>query len=641
MSGKALFPSKLRFSVKNIFHTSIPCFISLNFIGNLSYRYVKDKESSVDIYAFVNNKRKDLQDSFVKKIYDLGGGKFIFQIHSPTLKKGSFYIDVKKGICLMDAERGQDAGNLAMFLRKKFMDKKIKAIYQINFDRVVRVDFYNGSSFVMELFRDGNLIVLQDDVIEYALNPREWKNRKIIRNEKYIPPSLVDPLSLKSENKIEILEKSKASIVQTMATRFNLGGELSEEILNRAGIDKNLDAKQCTDLIGQIDEKLNECLRETEDNKGYFYEEEQLVSPIRLTFLNREPDRIMEDFNDSLQMMMETEIKDTPENLRIRRIVENQEKTIDEYRKASETSREIGVIISSHFQTMKKVLQHLKTSDQERLSFDGFVIEVKSKNKAEKSAEITFNENTFKLFYDRSVGENMTSYFDSSKDYLERIEGAKIAMENSIKGIQEQQVKKKKDRPRFWFETYHWFFTPANHLVISGKNTDTNEKVVKKHMGEKDIYIHADMYGAPSTVIRNEDNAEITEEEITEAAAFAVSFSRAWQNGLTSGSAYWVSPLQVSKTPESGQYVRKGSWIVRGKRNYLFNLPLKLSIRMIDYREAKIAMIYPFRENDSDCVTIIPGSRKRDKVAQEIATKLDTDTEEIMRILPSGNADII
>lgn len=84
-------------------------------------------------------------------------------------------------------------------------------------------------------------------------------------------------------------------------------------------------------------------------------------------------------------------------------------------------------------------------------------------------------------------------------------------------------------------------------------------------MGEKDIYIHADMYGAPSTVIRNEDNAEITEEEITEAAAFAVSFSRAWQNGLTSGSAYWVSPLQVSKTPESGQYVRKGSWIVRGK----------------------------------------------------------------------------
>ena len=44
--------------------------------------------------------------------------------------------------------------------------------------------------------------------------------------------------------------------VHSLATRFNLGGELSEEILKRAGIDKNLDARECTDLIGQIDEKI-------------------------------------------------------------------------------------------------------------------------------------------------------------------------------------------------------------------------------------------------------------------------------------------------------------------------------------------------------------------------------------------------
>ena len=607
----------------------------------MAYGVVKDKESSIDIFSFVNNKRKDLQDGFIKKIYHLGEGKFIFQVHSQSLKKGSFYIDVKKGICLMDAERGQDAGNLAMFLRKKFMDKKIKDIYQINFDRVARVDFYNGSSFVMELFRDGNLIVLQDDVIEYALNPREWKNRKIVRGEKYVPPSLIDPISLSTEKKAEILEKSKASIVQTMATRLNLGGELSEEILKRAGINKDLSSVECAGRMNEIEDCLRECLSEATENRGYVYEDEQLASPIRLTFLNREADKVVEDFNDALQPMMEKEVKDTPENLRIRRIVENQERTIEEYKKASIANKETGVLISSHFQTMKKVLGHIKNSDQQRLSFDGFVIEVLNKDKAEKSAQISFEGRPFKLFYEKTVGENMTFYFDTSKDYLERVEGAKVAMENSIKGIQEQQVKKRKERSKYWFETYHWFFTTAGHLVISGKNTDTNEKVVKKHMGEKDLYIHADMYGAPSTVIRNEDNAEINEDEIREAATFAVSFSRAWQNGLSSGSAYWVSPLQVSKTPESGQYVRKGSWIVRGKRNYLFNLDLKLSVRMIDYRDSKIAMIYPFRENDSGCVTIIPGSRKRDKTAQEIAKKLETDTEEIMRVLPTGNLEII
>ena len=192
-----------------------------------------------------------------------------------------------------------------------------------------------------------------------------------------------------------------------------------------------------------------------------------------------------------------------------------------------------------------------------------------------------------------------------------------------------------------WFENYHWFYTSNNHLVIAGKNTDTNEKVVKKHMGEKDVYIHADMYGAPSTVIRNEDSAEITEQEITEAAAFAVSFSRAWQNGLSSGSAFWVTPLQVSKTPESGQYVRKGSWIVRGKRTYLFNLPLKLKITMREIKDVSVPMISPAIDSGEDDIVIAPGNKKRDKIAKEIASKLDVDVEEILRILPSGNADLI
>ncbi|MHB1440610.1 MAG: ribosome rescue protein RqcH [Cuniculiplasma sp.] len=602
---------------------------------------MKDKESSIDIYAFVNNNRDNIKEGFIKKIYDLGGGKFIFQVHSQTMKKGSFYIDVKKGICLMDAERGQDAGNLAMFLRKKFTDKKIRDIQQINFDRVVRVDFYNGSAFILELFRDGNLIVLQDEVIEYALNPREWKNRKIVKGEKYIPPSTIDPLKMTLEEKKDVLLKSKASLVQTMATRFNLGGELSEEILSRENLDKNMKSSDGIDSLQLIEEGLEECLEETKQNGGYYYEEDQLLTPIRLKFLNRNPDREFSDFNEGLQIMMESTVQESPENTRIKRIVENQERTIREYEKAAELNKNSGIFISTNFQTVKKILDQLKRSDQEKLSFDGKEILVTSKDKAEKSAVISMGDQSLKLFYERSVGENMTHYFDTSKDYLERIEGAKVAMENSIKGIRADQVRKKKERPRFWFETYHWFFTASNHLVVSGKNTDTNEKVVKKHMGEKDVYIHADVYGAPSTVIRNEDSAEITEDEIREAAIFAVSFSRAWQNGLSSGSAYWVTPLQVSKTPESGQYVRKGSWIVRGKRNYLFNLPLKLSLKMMDYRDTKIATIYPYREEDSDCVTIIPGSKKRDKVSQEIAKKLDTDTEEIMRILPTGGFEII
>ena len=146
--------------------------------------------------------------------------------------------------------------------------------------------------------------------------------------------------------------------------------------------------------------------------------------------------------------------------------------------------------------------------------------------------------------------------------------------------------------PEKWFESYHWFITSSGNLVVAGKDVNGNEKVVKKHMSEKDIYIHADLYGAPSTILKVEKENTDLEKDILEAAQFAVSNSRAWSNNLASGSAYWVTPLQVSKTPESGEFVRKGSWIVKGKRNYLFNLPLKLKISTVIFENTELPMIF-------------------------------------------------
>ena len=611
------------------------------FLSLLLYSWVKDKESSLDIYAFVNNYGKYLVDSFIKKIYDLGNGKFIFQTHSQEMKKGSFFIDIKKGICLMDAERGQEAGSLAMFLRKKFTDKKIKNIYQINFDRVVRVDLYNGSSIIMELFRDGNLITLQDEVIDYAFYPREWKNRKIVKGEIYKPPSSLDPLNMSKDERIKIFQDSKASAVQTMATRLNFGGELSEEILFRKNLDKNQKSTQCIDSLDMITEMFERCLEETKENKGYYYESQEVGSPIRLNFISEEPSKKFDEFNELLVEMMEQDHSESPENLKVKRIQESQEKTRMEYQRLAENDKEAGNFISANFQKIGKILNVLSKSDTVLIKIEGLECNVVNKDKAKKIATVSIGDQELSLQYTRTVGENMAEYFNRSKDYLERIVGAEEALKQTLLGYTTKQEKKKKERPRMWFENYHWFYTSNNHLVIAGKNTDTNEKVVKKHMGEKDVYIHADMYGAPSTVIRNEDSAEITEQEITEAAAFAVSFSRAWQNGLSSGSAFWVTPLQVSKTPESGQYVRKGSWIVRGKRTYLFNLPLKLKITMREIKDVSVPMISPAIDSGEDDIVIAPGNKKRDKIAKEIASKLDVDVEEILRILPSGNADLI
>ncbi|MGP6239090.1 ribosome rescue protein RqcH [Cuniculiplasma sp. SKW4] len=603
---------------------------------------MKDKESSLDIYAFIEVNRENIKDAFFKKVYEIGQKKFIFQIHSSTLKTVPLYIDVKRGVCFMDSPRGQDAGQTAMYLRKIFMDRKISNITQINFDRVIRIDTYGGSSLVIELFRDGNLIVLQDDIIDYALFPREWKNRKILKGEKYIPPTLSDPLNLEYSQIKEIIEKSKASIVQTLATRMNFGGDLSEEVLFRSEIDKDSKPEVNPSLIEKLMNTTRMVLKEAKENKGYIYKD-QTASPILMRSRLNEEYETTETFNEALMRIMQRENELNPVNEKIKRIVENQERAIKEYEKKVEEYKEAGNFIAAHFQGIAKTINLLKGSANsgDLLNLGDLKLEVLKKDLANRIATIKYGDLTIEIEYEKTPGENMERLFNQSKEFKEKINGAKIAMENSLGNIVKEQEMKRKTRQKFWFETYHWFFTKNEKLVLSGKNTDTNEKVVKKYLEEDDIYVHADMYGAPSTVIKKgESDKPIDEEDIREAAIFAVSFSRAWQNGLASGSAYWVSPQQVSKTPESGQYVRKGSWIVRGKRTYLFQLPLELYITPIEYKEIRIPMISPYKK-DENSIKIVPGSRKKDRIAREIAEKLDFEIDEIMQILPTGNSEIV
>jgi len=67
----------------------------------------------------------------------------------------------------------------------------------------------------------------------------------------------------------------------------------------------------------------------------------------------------------------------------------------------------------------------------------------------------------------------------------------------------------------------------------------------------------------------------VPETTLLEAAQFTVSYSVIWKSGQASGDAYWVLPEQVSKTPESGEYVAKGAFVIRGQRNFYKDVMLE------------------------------------------------------------------
>ena len=604
------------------------------------------KPSSLDFYSFLENYREKIVGCFIKKVYQTAETDFLFQLYGSNAGKSYLVISLKKGLLFYDAERPEAATPLSMLLRKSLSERKIVAAEQINFDRVVKLTLHTGQEIILEMFRDGNFIITNEKKIEFASDQREWRNRKILKGEPYVPPSANNPLELDDPDFLEVLSASKASIVQTLATRLNLGGDMAEEVLFRIGLDKDIPAKDAGQHLGKIRAGIDELLKETKDNSAYYYGEENLLTPVKMLHLRENADKHYDDFNSGLLEYVQDHYPSEEDKDPIARRIDSMTKSIEEFERQKESSFAKGNVIMSslqHFDAMLKKLRKMKDSQnlKELKEFDGYP--VTGYDSATKEIELEVGETKVKLDLNLTAGQNANNYYQKSKDFKSKIEGAYKAIEETkSKRVTEEKVIKKK-RKKEWFEIYHWFISSEGFLVISGRDAKSNERIVKRHLKDKDLYVHADVYGAPSTIIKIEGNDSPTEPTIREACAFAVSFSRAWPAGITTGAAYWVYPSQVSKTPESGEFVSTGSWIVRGKRNYLFDLPLRLGIGMADYKGEAKPMVRPVLEeksSDKELVIIVPGDEKRNSVASKISKKFGVERDEIDTLLPPGTTSI-
>ncbi|XP_015522227.1 nuclear export mediator factor NEMF homolog isoform X1 [Neodiprion lecontei] len=125
-----------------------------------------------------------------------------------------------------------------------------------------------------------------------------------------------------------------------------------------------------------------------------------------------------------------------------------------------------------------------------------------------------------------------------------------------------------KARKVYWFEKFYWFISSENYLIIGGRDQQQNELIVKRYLRQGDVYVHADLTGASSIVVKNSGTGPIPPKTLAEAGTMAVSYSVAWEAKVVAG-AWWVNSDQVSKTAPTGEYLTTGSFMIRGKKNYL------------------------------------------------------------------------
>jgi len=244
----------------------------------------------------------------------------------------------------------------------------------------------------------------------------------------------------------------------------------------------------------------------------------------------------------------------------------------------------------------------------------------------------------------KSASENAQDFYAKGKKAKRKVAGAKKALEDTdrkIKNLEEKQekvlkgseglgLKKKETRKQEWFEKFRWFESSDGFLVVGGKDATSNEILIKKHMDPSDIVFHADVHGAPFFVIKNPDKREVSNQTLTETSQAAVSYSKAWSTGLGSADAYWISPDQVSKTAQAGEYLTKGSFMIRGKKNYYRGTPISLAIGIVDNEDDLTVLggpISAIKEKTKHFVTITPGEVKSGQLAKKIKEVLLRNTK--------------
>ncbi len=244
----------------------------------------------------------------------------------------------------------------------------------------------------------------------------------------------------------------------------------------------------------------------------------------------------------------------------------------------------------------------------------------------------------------KSLEENASIYFDKAKKMKKKVLGVEETLKKIQKRLDREERKIEADKPeekvvrkKQWFEKFRWFRSSEGFLVIGGRDATSNEIVIKKHAERGDIVFHTDMAGSPFFVVKAEGK-KVGEATISEVANATCSFSRAWKLGLGTSDVFYVDPEQVTKEAQSGEYLQKGAFMIKGKTNYVDN---KIDVAIGDLDGA--IMAGPKAAVTAHCkemLVILQGDDKPSSIAKKVKKKVGGELDEIIRALPSGGMKI-
>ncbi|EJN58892.1 ribosome rescue protein RqcH [Halogranum rubrum] len=388
-----------------------------------------------------------------------------------------------------------------------------------------------------------------------------------------------------------------------------------------------------------------------------------------------------------------------------KRIIQQQEGAIEGFEEQAQEEREKAELLYANYELADEVLSTVRGAREENIPWadiaDTLAEGAEQGIPAAEAVEdvdgstgtvtITIDGQRIDLDVSMGVEKNADRIYTEAKRVEEKKAGALEAIENTREKL--EAVEKRRDeweasddepdededdeeKPDIdwlsrnsipirnqdkWYDRFRWFETSDGFLVIGGRNADQNEEIVKKYLNKHDLFFHTQAHGGPVTILKATGPSEpardvdIPEQSREEAAQFAVAYSSIWKEGRFADDAYMVSADQVSKTPESGEYVEKGSFVVRGDRTYYEDVAAEVAVGLRCEPDTRVVGGPPSAiEDDTETsIRLQPGRyaqndmakmlyRKfRERFADQSFVRKVASADMIQEFLPSGGSDIV
>ncbi len=612
--------------------------------------------SSVDVAAIIRELRPRLLDAKIAKIYQHSADEIRIGLH--IFKEGRANLVIEAGKRFHLTKHPETAQkfpqSFPMLLRKYLSGGRITDISQYDFDRIIELGILRGKDrtiLLVELFARGNIILLDSEKrIILPLKSISFRERKVIREEVYeLPQAQLSPVEASLDDLKEMFSQSDSDIVRTLATRMNIGGQYAEEICLRAGIDKNMPAQKlgdATPLLNALSDVFKPLASELKPHIILKDGKAIDVLPFELSSYEKFEKKYFATFNEALDEYFSTgaekkcvEVKEGKE-IKQKKLgvyeyrLQKQTQALEKFKNEERALVHKGELIYANYQTIDGILNAIKAARDKGYSWDDIKNILKSSDMPEAQAvksinpdkgtvNVTLDNEEVELDIKLSVTQNSQVYYDKSKKLSSKIKGALLAIETTKKITGKEEAPRTRQKlpiqKQKWYEQFRWFFSSDGFLVIGGRDAESNENIVKKYLEKRDIFFHAHVSGSPAVVIKT-GGKEVPETTLAEVAQFTVSYSGIWKSGQVSGDCYWVLPEQVSKTPESGEYVAKGAFVIRGKRNYYKDVRLSAAIGIILNEEKRLigGPVSAVRGKAQFVIEIEPGEFNQNDLSKKI-----------------------